>query len=430
MGIAKSSGARWSVIAMSFFVAFFCDVKTINAYLSPSSSEETGGPMALLYIFSVLGVIVLGLIYNNSKYKKIPVSALVLMTLVVLFYLVTALFIGKPYTSLPFFCVLTISAFMIPFVSSIDVRLFLKFMMLLSVPAILHLKEIFVFVSAYSETVSMGTCYSFLMPIIATVVYMFSYYSQEKLWQKLITIVLLLVNMVFAFFLITFGSRGPVFAILATILYFWLVRYDHRNQKIRVNKKRLLVFGIAAVFLVLLFIPALAALKNLLDHFGISLNFINKFLTKNDNGDITNGRSILYVMAFADIAKHPFLGNGFDQFFNNHGEIAAYPHNFLLQMVYDGGLLFLSVVLFFLVKGIRRLLHHCTYDDFILSAAMLFSSVPRAMFSGDLWQNGPLWMFFGLLLAKSFAVPNKKYPGISIKSRKNEYGQKKIKAKL
>lgn len=390
------------VLISTALVAFFCDIKTINAYLAPMSDEDTGGPMAMLYLISVIAIFFFGIFFLKKR-EAIPINGIFLISYICLFYIFTALFIAPPHTDILFFGVFTISSFLIPFVITIDTRWFLKFLMLFSVPAILKVNEIFVFVYSYADVLSMGTCYAFLTPILATIIYLFTFFKNESLFQKIVTIVLSIVNGVFASYLITFGSRGPVFAIIVTILYMTVVKYNHESGKIELKKGRMFIYLLAAIIIGISFIPLLVEIQNVLSQSDISLNFINKFINKFEAGSISNGRDEVLELAWNDIKNNPIFGMGFDQYFNNHGTIAPYPHNFLVQILYDGGLLFFFIMIIPLWKSIKTIIASCSYDDFILFSALFFTSVPRAMFSGNLWSNGPLWMFFGALLCKTLA---------------------------
>lgn len=388
-----------SIILTTILVAFYCDIKTINAYLVPGADGSEGGPMAMLYLFSVVCIFVLGIFYNSSRLKSISRQSIFLLIYLALFYIITDTLIGHPYTKILFFGVFTIVSFLIPSMTQIEPQLFLKAIMVLSVPAVVKVDEIFVYLGYYDDHISMGISYAFLTPVLASIIYLFTYFLKESVGQKIITLILVAVNAVFGYYLISFGSRGPVFAIMATIFYMLVVKHDEDRNCIILKRKLFYMVLISVVLMVFFLTPILTGLQSILESQGITLHFIDKFLINDAGGDITNGRNDLADLTIKGFLNNPIIGHGLDQFYNNTGIV--YPHNFILQIMYDGGILFMLVLGIPLWKGIKNIISFCTYDEFVFISALLFTSVPGALFSGNLWANGPLWMFFGALLCKS-----------------------------
>lgn len=401
-----------AVLLSTLFLAVFCDIKAINSYLVASADEmgETeSGPMAMLYLISAVGAFVTGVLSNQMKGRRISSAVTFILVWVTLFYFVTLFFIAPPYTRLVFFMVFTLVSFALPYITQIDGRLFLRFSMLLALPAVFRVNEIFQF-SEYYDSISMGQSYAFLFPVVTAIVYFFIYFRDDSVTWKIISILLFVVNGVYAYYLVFFGSRGPVFAMLAVVLFLLVFKPSDNNVGIKTKKGGFAIVGTVAVVVAISFVTLISVFQDLLANYGISLYFLDKFLDLESGGDITNGRQAIYALAFSDIAQHPFLGMGFDQFFNNHGNTTgiAYPHNFIIQILYDGGIVLLLVLGIPIIKGLKRVWKTCTLNEYAVVTALAFSAVPRALFSGDLWQNGPLWMLFGILLCKGFVVNNNK----------------------
>lgn len=392
------------VMLMSILVAFFIDIPAINTYIMPTYGNEvsSGGTMAFLYLFDVIAIFIIGFISNKSALLNIPKSAYILTFSIILFYFATTFFIGFPFTNVTYFGVFTLAAFIIPFISTIDVRILLKCIMLFSLPAITKLDQIFIFVTEWSESISMGLSYAFLTPVLVSIVYLFTYFKKESFIQKLITIFIFSFNMIFASYLVTFGSRGPVFSIIILFIYLFIISHNKEKNRIVLNKLRLIQVVVGLIILLLLFTTTLRFLKEYFEGFGISLNFINKFLELNDSGDISNGRDSLFEYTLDAIFKSPIWGYGFDQFANNHGLVNPYPHNFILQIFYDGGIILFALIFIPLYKRLKIVVKTYTYDNFVVFTTMMFASIPGAMVSGDLWQAGTLWMFFGSILSCTF----------------------------
>lgn len=414
MNRVRNRAIPLSIFFSTVFIAVFCDIKAINSYLVAGvgeMGESESGPMAILYMVSGIGAIITGVLSYQWKDRNMPLAATFILVWVTVFYFITQFFIAPPYTRLMLFVVLTLVSFILPHTAQIEGRLFLRLSMLLSVPAVFRVNEIFEF-AAYSDSITMGQSYAFLFPVVASIVYAFIYFKNDTSAWKLISIILFVTNGVYAYYLFFFGSRGPVFALLMVVLFLLVFKPSDKGVGIKTKKGGFAIVSTTILVGAFSFLALIGMLQDVLANYGISLSFLDKFLDLESSGDMTNGRQAIYALAFSDIAQHPILGMGFDQFFNNHGNVTgiAYPHNFIIQILYDGGIVLLLVLGIPVLKGLKRVWKTCTLNEYAVVTALAFSAVPRALFSGDLWQNGPLWMLFGILLCKGFVVnSNKEY---------------------
>ena len=393
------------VFYFSVLIAFFCDIKALNVYLSRNVNTEAGesGPMALMYMVSVLGIGIGYYLSSLKHLKHIPVYAVSLFIWLIVFYMITLFMIAPPLTSLTFFVVFTLSSFMIPFISMVDGKVMLKTIMLLVFPVVFNLNEVFAPAKWYQDHISMGISYSFLMPVVASIVYMFCYFGKESKLEKTVSILGFSVNMVFAYYLITQGSRGPILSILLTVAFLLFFKKKPYSLGIMTVKGIYLWIGILVVSIGIFFVPLLNMVHDILSDAGMSVNSIDKFISLNQENDLTNGREMIYAIAIADILEKPLLGWGMDLFDYYHPG-TSYPHNFLLQILYDGGLLLFMILIVPLYRGTKKLWISCTHDEYAVYTVLFFGSVPGALFSDDLWKNCFLWLLFGALLSKSFVI--------------------------
>lgn len=396
---SKLSG---SIVALTLFVAFFCEIKTINSFLAfgvAADAEE--GPMAMLYLFTIVAIFMLGLLYKPRGLKVISESAIFILFAVTGLYFFTTHFIAPPYTSLPFFIVFTLVSFLVPFVAQVEPRLFFKSLMLFATPAVFYLNSVFHFVSSYQEDISMGLSYSFLMPILASIIYMFLFFKDEKGWKRYLYLIVFCINMVFAYYVISFGSRGPVFSTMCLVAFLLIVQPRISGKGVKIRRMRLLYFVLTTIFLILTFQMVLYYLQDILAEQGISFHFINKFISLDEQDNITNGREFIIKTALKEIGDSPFWGYGLDGFANHHTEM-HYPHNFIVQILYDGGIMLFLILFIPLIKGLIRVFQNCTIEEYGIYTLLIFACVPPAMFSGDLWKSCTLWLLFGALLSRTF----------------------------
>ena len=66
----KNNSFPLSIIISTFFIAVFCSIKTINSILVAGAgdvSDTESGPMALLYVVSVIGALLPGIVFSKQN---------------------------------------------------------------------------------------------------------------------------------------------------------------------------------------------------------------------------------------------------------------------------------------------------------------------------------------------------------------------------
>jgi len=123
---------------------------------------------------------------------------------------------------------------------------------------------------------------------------------------------------------------------------------------------------------------------------------------KSTRGSASN-RIPFYVQTAEAIPGHPFFGMGVGSWpvFYYGNDARAYPHNLLLEITFEEGLLGLSAfVLFFVAIAITT---YRTYQvagqEFTVVPIVILYGLTVAMFSGDLDDNRLLWLWAGVALA-------------------------------
>lgn len=385
------------VILQSFLVGFFMDIKCITYILSSYGFDENSSIMTLLYVATIAGIIAIG--FFNKTYKNPEPIAYFILAYIAFSYFATVTFGGDPLVTLPHLAVFTISAFVIPFISQIDARITLRAIMLYPVLGINRLSEIFVFVAEWNEWISMGLSYAFYVPIVATIIYLSIYFRYENKLNKIITIILSLVNFVYLFELFQFGSRGPIMLLLLLIGFLFVVRPSD-CYGIVIKKASLAIGIILGVLIILFFDQILFAMDAILSSYGISSHVVTKFIHLSAAGDISHDRNNIGLLAINGFLDSPVWGNGFDCFNQNTGMM--YPHNFILQLLYDGGLFLLFILVLPAIRRIRQSLQICTLPYYGIFVFLVFGGVAGGLFSGDIWKLPLLWLFIGFTLSNSF----------------------------
>lgn len=397
----RNNTLTYSTILASIFLALFADVKTLNLIVIAAYPSYSGVFMTAMYAVIIIGLLTIGLFLQRRSFLKLRKSHWGICILCILWYIMTSLFIASPSVNIQFFGVFMVAAFLIPGIIHIDVRTFLIALVVLPSIGILYLDRIFYGEILETGVVSMGTCYALLIPVLGDLVYLRFYYRKESIRMKIIMLFFAAINLFYLVQMAMFGSRGPILCAVLLIMSFFIIRIDD-NKKVFFRKGRVLIIIIGLLFLIFSFTAILQALQDFLAKFDISLNVVDKFLRLDDNGDMTNGRESLSTMAWKGIVESPLWGNGISQFNNNTGE--GYPHNFVLQMLYDGGIILTLAIMVPVTQSLIRKLKTISENKFSFFVLLFFASVPGALFSGDLWNASTLWMFFGFVLAKNSVV--------------------------
>ena len=388
-----------SVICCSWALALFANIKSVNWALVYGYGFSEG-IMPILYIGSTL-LLVLGFFIERRSQKQRKNASIIIASYILLFYFFSSFVIGPSKTSLPFVFCLVIIPLIIPSYMNIDARAFIMGLMTIPVFSLQYVDTIFVMTSDWGNSVSMDVSYGYLVPIVANIIYIFCFLKEDSPKIKTIIALVSLANSFFFVQLLLHGSRGPLLSIfvLLFVLWFFPKTNDHMlGLHIKGNK----LFSAILILILLLvsFFPAIEMAAQYLGAHGISSYSITKIIDLANEGNLSNGRNILTAIAIDAFWESPILGWGFDRFDANTGLL--YPHNFILQILYDGGLLYFLVIMIPVIRGFIKNLKSCTYNQYVVMLTLFFSSVPGALVSHNLYMVSVLWLFFGSVLSDNF----------------------------
>ena len=401
----RINNINYIVVIYSFLIAFFVNMRCVNWILSYGYfSGGDRGFMSILYpitIFVFFLVWVFGgkrrPIAHNSQY-------LFFVLFLLAYYLLTILLAGNPRISFPSFLVIVIGGVLLPNLCYVDCRLLLKFVFILPFFGIFRWQQIFFMELSWVDTISLDSSYAFMLPIIANIVYLKFYFSSETIFNKFVVLLFSSINLFYFIQILMFGARGAVFSIIAVIFFMYCVSYDEKKSGIKIIRNRLVVVILAIILTIVLFEPVIKLTNHILELCNIESRALIKILELKTQGDISNGRNDLAVITINGIWDSPLWGHGLDRFDANTGE--AYPHNFVLQSLYDGGLILFTVLIVgLLVKSIRAF-RNCSYGELTLLITFSFASVLHALFSEDMWDISILWFYYGVLFARHLELKN------------------------
>lgn len=133
---------------------------------------------------------------------------------------------------------------------------------------------------------------------------------------------------------------------------------------------------------------------NLLDSMGIELGVITKFHFYISIGNATDNREPYYELV-SEMFKHsPIWGNGILTFYAHSADGIGYPHNFILQFLFEGGLILAIPLTLMAFREVYRVIlsKYVKSDDFVLSTCFILLSIIPGLFSMNIWQVRCFWL--------------------------------------
>lgn len=217
--------------------------------------------------------------------------------------------------------------------------------------------------------------------------------AASRLWTRMAAMAVLPLLLVA---LVASGSRGPVLAFAVGLIVFMGLISASREAR-----RRLQLVGVtllAAVVVVPLALPS------------SSIGRAISTLLGSGAGLSSNGRSELWAKAFTGFAQHPLFGLGTGGFASLNPPL-PYPHNLLLEMSVELGVIGLLLVSSIIVGFARRLFgawRAMIGRDKVEAAtliALFVMALVNAMFSGAVQDNSELWVWGGIGVGMSVRIP-------------------------
>ena len=179
---------------------------------------------------------------------------------------------------------------------------------------------------------------------------------------------------------IALGARGPIFIFILLILI-----YGVMNVNIKFFKSKNFLYLI--VFTVLMFL------------YGDSLydRLFNRFSAISGDKIYENSRYGMWVAAINGIQESPLIGHGIGSYglYFIGEDVRAYPHNIILQVFFETGMVGLILWSLFIIKFIHFLGRNCKDSGLIMLAAFLLLETLK---SNSLVDSRILFLWLGLII--------------------------------
>ena len=214
--------------------------------------------------------------------------------------------------------------------------------------------------------------------------------SMKKIVKKLIYFLIVLYP--YNLFLIKHASRGIYVAIITCISLSVIVKRNLKEKIIIIS-----IIGIIITLGILFFRPLLTITNDILTSANITVEAISKSLKLYNEGQLGNGRDLVYNRAIEGIKEHPILGNGIGSYAEKY---VTYPHNLLLQMWYEGGILFFILTLGIIIYSIYVLVFekHVNVEKKYILILLTSISIVRLMISYEFWKEISFGIYIYVIL--------------------------------
>jgi hypothetical protein len=277
---------------------------------------------------------------------------------------------------------------------SFDTQIVTRYTIYISLASIFTFGDL---LNNYTKTFSytridMGLSYALLPVVIAAIIH-FIYYRKSAnifIWIGYIF------NAYCLFLLIFAGSRGVLVSILFFFWFLSLNKFVYKKGSSEFINHRKLWFLFSSFLIIIsliLFENIIVIVHESLSSLGIEIAFVEKnYYLLQSAGDISNNRMILYGQALEGIANSPVWGNGIGSFQYYTG--VAYPHNIILELLYEGGLILATPIILILLIGMLKVLTGKikSKDEYLYVVLLIASSMPRLMVSASFWSIQIFWL--------------------------------------
>lgn len=363
----------------SILLGLYISINMITKIITAIYSFQNNVPIIISTIF------IFSLIYNKFKINRM----VVFINLFVIILLLLSIFRVDDYTYVFNYF---ISYLIYGLVAMNLISYKVDFKKVISTVNWIFLIFTIILLIVYIPKIAISTNLDFTMDLsytsligISSVLFSFKYCKVKKL-IVIIEIIALIINI--WYLLVLSNNRGAIFVLSILILLLIMDIIKNYIAKIiiiisyiicsyiLINNLEKILFEIHEIFLV---------------YFNTRINWLERFLFQMQKNDILTGRDVLYHNAYNMFIKNPILGNGIGYFeIYNNGQ---YPHNIILQMLCEYGIIITVFFAFFIILSFKYIINNKGYKEINFLKLFFVLSIPRLMFSGSYWEIQFFWLY-------------------------------------
>lgn len=382
-----------------FFVALFANILYVNIS-AVFGGPNTGGPNMAYKIYCIVVFFVFLLFYLKQYCGKKIYSRHVVSILILVFYIICGVISGYA-NDVTTLCLI---AYCLPATGiavyyaenqSIDkmVKWIDVFLPILSVSMVFSLKillnKVLEGTNFYSQSLSYDASYCFMLYIFFLLFGKeydrFAFFKSK--FYRIISFVMLPYLLSVLFFS---GGRGALGTVIVGVVF--LLYMYHRYYKIKLSMVlRLSVVAVIFLIFLLSYLP-----EESFETLTRNLNRVFSFFdTSASIHDRTSGRDDALNVAISQISQSPIVGNGLFSYKASYFAKTdlTYPHNIVLEVLLQGGVLFL------LLFGLVMLKLFCKFRMIYKAESQLIIiligifSFTKLLYSDSYMENPFFWFF-------------------------------------
>jgi O-antigen ligase len=374
----------------SMMVALICSGAFISLVFH-TLGFISDGLLPIISMISLLATLTSCFLFKQAKLIKINLDNMMLILFFIVFFSISYLrfndyqYLNKYLIEFLFYGGIIFLLLIFP----ISYKLVITYVSSMSLLILLNPISFLENLTSTTSSLTMGSTYAILPVVIASILHFFFFRDKGSLIIKFSYFTSL-----FLLFLLLFeGIRGVYVAIFLLIIILVFTKFGG------FKKIPGIFFGMVSITILFLTIfkleEILINVYHLFNKVGIEIYAINKTLFKIQTEGILNGREIVYGNTLQMIGNNPFFGNGIGAYALHYN--GGYPHNLILHLVVEFGLIFAIPIiravlkrLFVLFKPITENEKYNEYKIFIFFCFV--ASLPKLMFSSYLWKEQIFWV--------------------------------------
>ena len=379
----------------SLIVAIILMASNLTSILFLMFGVESGANSIVLFI--IFALIVFKISITRKVTYKVNSKTLVLLGLVIGLFILTKLFVGDrsivSFPQLLFYSIIPI--WMVG--SKFNIKRSMEYALIMSILTIRIVNQMFAIHYEANQQADLGRMYSMLI-IIIIAIFHFKFYrnkTSKLIWGTYIYAVYVLVRAVML------ANRGVFLAILITIFISVLYDFKEDGTMKRIGSKQFFIWSVTIVAFILIGtnmeLVVNAVISLCVNMFGAAPSFFIKMQRYIALGDITNNRNDVFGTAISGFLNSPIWGNGIGTFVSGK---YTYPHNFILQYLFEGGILFAALPIYLAIRILIVVLTGAEKDKdkYVWQAMLVCQCFPKSLLSGDAWKFTILWFMIAYSL--------------------------------
>ena len=378
----------------SLIISLICMAAPITGVFSLGFGiNDNANAYIVLFLFALL-VLRLFFAKKNKDEYKLDRFSLILIICIFVLYILTMIFKADfcrlSLIQLIFYAIIPICCINLNF----NTEYVLRYSLYLSLFAIFARDKWFDFQYVFLNQANMGSIYPIVTMLIIAIIH-FRFYRPTA--NKVIKLCYIYNAYLLVRTLIV-ANRGAALTLFFCVLILSLYSFD-KDKGIRFSSWKVVFVAVIGVVFGLLLMNNLVGILETIQRFFYKYfdnvpSVILKMHRYAVQEDIMNGRLEIYQFAWDAIKKSPIYGHGLCTFYNYSKGLYIYPHNFILQHLFEGGILFAfaPIVLTFNLLMDVILGRIKNKGEFIIATMLLCQCIPKLLLSTDAWYNTALWM--------------------------------------